>query len=169
MTRIRKRRRATGSRSSGFWIDRSPVTNARFARFVEAAHYVTFAEVAAIATDSPWGGPRKGSGGSLVFVKPTLRGSRHHTTWWRHVIGANWRHPRGPDSSNAELEEHPVVHVTYGDALAFAEWEGLQLPTEAEWEFAARGGLEGTTYAWGDEHHAGGSADGELLAGPVPV
>ena len=152
----------------GFWIDRYPVTNERFARFVEAVHYVTFAEVASIAIDSPWGGPRKGTGGSLVFVKPTIRGSRHDTTWWRHVVGANWRHPRGPDSSNAELEAHPVVHVTYGDALAFAEWEGLQLPTEAEWEFAARGGLEGTTYAWGDQIMPDGRPMANYWQGPFP-
>jgi formylglycine-generating enzyme required for sulfatase activity len=136
----------------GFWMDRAPVTNERFARFVEATGHVTFAETPPRAEDYPGALPDQLFAGSLVFVKPP--GPVEHrdfTQWWHWTRGADWRHPRGPDSTIEGLEQHPVVHVTFSDAEAFARWEGKSLPTEAEWEFAARGGLDGATYAWGDE------------------
>jgi formylglycine-generating enzyme required for sulfatase activity len=136
----------------GFWIDRTPVTNEQFARFVEATGHVTFAELVPKAEDYPGARPEQLFAGSLVFVKPSgpvdLRNIRN---WWHWMRGADWRHPLGPDSSIDGLEQHPVVHVTFSDADAYAQWVGRTLPTEAEWEFAARGGLDGAAYAWGDE------------------
>jgi formylglycine-generating enzyme required for sulfatase activity len=136
----------------GFWIDRYPVTNARFAKFVAATRYVTFAELAPDPKDYPGAPPAMLHPGSLVFVKPNAQVPLHDIrAWWRFIHGADWRHPTGPDSRADHLREHPVVHVTHSDAAAFAAWEGKTLPTEAEWERAARGGLEGKFYAWGDE------------------
>ncbi|MEX2387331.1 MAG: formylglycine-generating enzyme family protein [Phycisphaeraceae bacterium] len=142
---------------SDFWIDRAPVTNAEFARFVEATGHVTAAEVTPDPADYPGALPEMLRPGSLVFIKPTgpvdLRDFRN---WWRYVFGADWRHPYGPDSSTEGKEEHPVVHVSYADAEAYARWAGKDLPTEAEWEYAARGRLEGAPYAWGSEFNPGG-------------
>jgi formylglycine-generating enzyme required for sulfatase activity len=136
----------------GFWMDRYPVTNERFARFIAATKHVTFAEVTPRAEDYPGALPDQLFAGSLVFVKPDgpvdRRDIRH---WWHWTRGADWRHPRGPSSTLDGLDQHPVVHVAFADAEAFARWEGKSLPTEAEWEFAARGGLDGATYAWGDD------------------
>ena len=136
----------------GFWMDRYPVTNARFARFVEATGFTTFAEIPPTLEEYPGAQPELLFAGSLVFTQPPgkvdLSDVRH---WWRYVRGADWRHPTGADSALDGLGSHPVVHVTFGDAEAFAMWEGKTLPTEAEWEFAARGGLDGAAYAWGDE------------------
>ena len=136
----------------GFWMDRAPVTNARFAEFVGATHHTTFAELPPNPKDYPGASPEQLKAGSLVFVRPLQPVSLHDiSNWWQFVHGADWRHPRGPNSDNAGLDDHPVVHVAFSDADAFARWEGKDLPTEAEWEFAARGGLESATYAWGDE------------------
>jgi formylglycine-generating enzyme len=136
----------------GFWMDRTPVTNDRFARFVEATGHVTFAEITPKAEDYPGALPEMLFAASLVFVKPGGPvDTRDFTNWWQWTRGAQWRHPRGADSTRDGLDQHPVVHVTFGDAEAFARWEGKSLPTEAEWEFAARGGLDGAAYAWGDE------------------
>ena len=136
----------------GFWMDAFPVTNARFARFVEATGHTTFAEIAPTLEDYPEALPDMLYAGSLVFVQPTGKVDLgDFRNWWQYVRGADWRHPYGAESSIAGLEEHPVVHVTSGDAEAFAAWEGKAIPTEAEWEFAARGGLDGAAYAWGDE------------------
>ena len=137
----------------GFWMDQAPVTNERFARFVEATGHVTFAEIVPRAEDYPGALPDQLFAGPLVFVKPPGRPVNRNdfTQWWQWRRGADWRHPTGPDSTIAGLANHPVVHVTFGDAEAFARWEGKTLPTEAEWEFAARGGLDGADYAWGDE------------------
>ena len=136
----------------GFWIDRTPVTNARFARFVDATNHVTFAEIPPNPDDYPGALPHMLYAGSLVFVKPTGPIDRRNIgNWWQFMAGADWRHPYGPESSIADLQDHPVVHVCFADAEAFAAWEGKSLPTEAEWEFAARGGLDGAPYAWGDE------------------
>ena len=136
----------------GFWIDRTPVTNERFRKFVEATGHVTFAEIPPNPGDYPGALPHMLYAGSLVFVKPPgpvdLRDMRQ---WWQFVRGADWQHPFGPDSSIEGRERHPVVHISFADAEAFAAWEGKVLPTEAEWEFAARGGLDGAAYAWGEQ------------------
>jgi sulfatase modifying factor 1 len=136
----------------GFWMDRYPVTNDRFARFVEATGYTTFAEIPPDPKDYPEADPELLRSGSLVFVQPQEKVDLNDVTnWWQYVTGAHWRRPFGADSSLNDLGQHPVVHVTFSDAEAFAKWEGKTLPTEAEWEFAARGGLDGAAFAWGDE------------------
>ncbi len=136
----------------GFWMDRFPVTNERFSRFVEATGHVTFAEIPPNAADYPGALPHLLFAGSLVFVQPDRPVDLgNHINWWQFLQGADWRHPYGKGSSIDTRDNRPVVHVTFGDAEAFAQWEGKTLPTEAEWEFAARGGLDGTAYAWGDE------------------
>ncbi len=136
----------------GFWIDKYPVTNARFRKFVVSTKHVTFAEIPPKAKDYPGALPHMLFAGSMVFVKPPGPVDlRNIANWWQFRRGAQWRHPRGRDSSIAGLDSHPVVHVNFGDAETFAKWEGKALPTEAEWELAARGGLEGAEYAWGDE------------------
>jgi formylglycine-generating enzyme required for sulfatase activity len=137
---------------SGFAMDVTAVTNRQFARFVEATGHVTLAERPARAADYPHAPPDALTPASAVFIKPRPGIARDdHYNWWAYVRGADWRHPRGPSSSLKGLEDHPVVHVAYGDAEAYAAWTGKALPTEAEWEFAARGGLDGADYAWGDE------------------
>jgi formylglycine-generating enzyme required for sulfatase activity len=139
-------------RVDGFWMDRAPVTNDRFAAFAAATHHTTFAELPPNPADYPGALVELLHPGSLVFVRPAVPVNLSQiANWWHFVLGADWRHPHGPESSLAGLGGHPVVHVTYGDADAFARWEGKTLPTEAEWEFAARGGLDGATYAWGEE------------------
>ena len=136
----------------GFWMDRYPVTNARFARFVAATSFTTCAEIVPNPADYPGALPEMLYAGSLVFAPtPGRVDLRGPTIWWQYVRGADWRHPYGIDTSNDGLDEHPVVHVAYGDAEAFAHWEGKTLPSEAEWELAARGGLDGAPYAWGTE------------------
>ena len=136
----------------GFWIDRHCVTNAQFRRFVEATGYVTLAEKPADPADYPGADPAMLAPSSVVFVAP--RGPvdlRNHYLWWHYVQGADWRHPYGPASSIDGKDDHPVVHVAFEDALAYAHWAGKELPSEAEWEFAARGGLDGAEFAWGEE------------------
>ena len=153
----------------GFWIDRTPVTNADFARFVEATGWVTIAETAPSAEDYPGAQPEMLVAASLVFT-PT-KGPvdlRDCSTWWRYVPGADWRHPAGPESSLEGLENHPVVHVAWGDVTAYARWASLDLPTEAEWELAARGGLEGAEYAWGEELTPGGRHMANVWQGRFP-
>ena len=140
----------------GFWIDPTPVTNRQFREFVEATGYVTFAEIAPDAKDYPGALPHMLKAGSLVFRRPERTVDLHDwSQWWEFRFGANWRHHAGRGSWIKGLDDHPVVHVAYRDAEAYATWAGKELPTEAEWEFAARGGLDGAEFAWGDEFTPG--------------
>jgi len=153
----------------GFWIDRYPVTNERFGRFVDATGHVTLAELPPDPADYPGALPEMLYAASLVFEKPPVRVPlRNLLDWWTFSRGADWRHPYGPNSSIAGIEQHPVVHVAYADAVAFAAWEGRVLPTEAEWEFAARGGLADADYAWGDEFAPGGRMMANTWQGDFP-
>jgi formylglycine-generating enzyme len=135
----------------GFWIDRTPVTNRHFRYFVRETGYVTFAEKTPDPKDYPGALPHMIFAGSLVFTPPNHPVDlRDWSQWWSFTKGADWRHPNGPKSDINALDSHPVVHVAYADALAYAQWAGKDLPSEAEWEFAARGGLDGAEFAWGD-------------------
>jgi formylglycine-generating enzyme required for sulfatase activity len=137
---------------SGFWIDPYQVTNAEFRRFVKATGYVTVAERAPQADNYPGAIPELLVPGSVVFRQPPGRVDLgNHYNWWDLMPGADWRHPEGPGSTLSGKERHPVVHVAWEDALAYAAWAGKEIPTEAEWEFAARGGLEGAEFAWGED------------------
>jgi sulfatase modifying factor 1 len=154
----------------GFWMDRWPVTNAQFRRFVDETGHVTLAEIAPDAAQYPGADPALLVPASVVFVKPATRVDlRNHFNWWAYVPGADWRHPRGPGSSIAGMDDHPVVHVGIDDAGAYARWAGKTLPTEAEWEFAARGGLEDADYAWGDELEPGGQPMANTWQGEFPI
>ena len=139
-----------------FWIDQYTVTNAKFSRFVEETGYVTSAERAPNAADYPGALPEMLVAASVMFRRPGFKVDlSNHYNWWAYVAGADWRHPLGPGSSLKGLHKHPVVHIAYEDAEAYATWAGKELPTEAEWEFAARGGLEGAEFTWGDEFMPG--------------
>jgi formylglycine-generating enzyme len=144
-------------RLSGYWIDKNTVTNAQFARFVAATHYVTVAERKPKAEDFPNAPPEVLVPGSVVFTPPSHavpldKGMQ----WWAYVPGANWRHPQGPSSTIKNLENYPVVHIAYEDAEIYAKWAGKSLPTEAEFEYAELGGLDRAPYAWGKEFTPGG-------------
>jgi formylglycine-generating enzyme required for sulfatase activity len=135
----------------GFWIDSTPVTNSEFSRFVAETGHVTAADVAPKAEDYPGASSEDLVPGSLVFTMTDGPVDlRDHHQWWAWVHGADWRHPTGPGSSIEGMDDHPVVHVAYQDAAAYADWAGRELPTEAEWEIAARGGLDGAEFVWGE-------------------
>jgi len=153
----------------GFWIDRTPVTNREFRKFVNATGYVTFAEIKPNAKDYPGALPHMLKAGSLVFTPPKHAVDlRDWSQWWNFKFGANWRRPYGPRSLVSGLDDHPVVHVAYCDAEAYAKWARKDLPTEAEWEFAARGGFDGAEFAWGDEFTPGGFQMANTWQGAFP-
>jgi formylglycine-generating enzyme required for sulfatase activity len=152
-----------------FWIDQAPVTNRQFKAFVKATGHVTTAERTPEARDYPGALPHMLYAGSLTFT-PT-RGAvnlRDWSQWWSFLKGADWRHPYGPRSNINVLDHHPVVHVSFADAQAYAFWAGKDLPTEAEWEFAARGGLADVEFAWGDELTPGGQHMANTWQGDFP-
>jgi formylglycine-generating enzyme required for sulfatase activity len=153
----------------GFWMDAMPVTNRQFRDFVRATGHVTFAEVQPDPKNYPGALPHMLYAGSLVFTPPDRPiDLRLWGEWWTLLKGADWRHPYGPKSNIHGLDNHPVVHVTYVDALAYARWAGKDLPTEAEWEFAARGGLDQAEFAWGDTLNPGGRHMANTWQGQFP-
>lgn len=161
----------------GFWMDATEVTNAQFREFVEATGYVTTAERKPdweeLKKQLPPGTPRPPEellvASSLVFTAPAYQVQLNNVAqWWSWVQGADWRHPEGPGSSIEGKDEYPVVHVSWDDAMAYAKWAGKRLPTEAEWEWAARGGLEEKTYPWGDEHVDAGKPKANSWQGRFP-
>jgi sulfatase modifying factor 1 len=156
----RNERPAHKVRVRGFWMDQTHVTNAQFAEFVRATGYITTAErkpdwetiKVQVAPGTPKPPDSALVPGAMVFAGTERPAPLNdYSQWWAYVPGADWRHPQGPGSSIEDKDDHPVVQVSYEDALAYAKWAGKRLPTEAEWEFAARGGLEQATYAWGDD------------------
>ena len=162
---------------SSFWIDEAEVTNAQFAAFVEATDHITGAEKdidweelkQQLPPGTPQPDPEALRAGSMVFSPPAnavplndMRG------WWKWVVGANWRHPEGPDSNLDGREDHPVVHVSWNDAMAYAKWAGKRLPTEAEWEYAARGGLKSKPFTWGDAPYSDEKPQANIWQGEFP-
>jgi sulfatase modifying factor 1 len=153
----------------GFWIDRTPVTNRQFKQFVKATGHVTTAQIPPDPKDYPGALPDMLYAGSLVFSPlPRIVDLQDWSQWWTFMKGADWRHPYGPKSNINVLDHHPVVHVSYSDALAYAKWAEKDLPTEAEWEFAARGGLDGAEFAWGNTLAPGGQHMANIWQGNFP-
>ncbi|MBS0290322.1 MAG: formylglycine-generating enzyme family protein [Proteobacteria bacterium] len=161
----------------GFWMDEHLVTNADFQKFVNATGYITTAEKkpdweqlkAQLPPHTPKPDDSKLVPGSLVFTPPAHPVPLNNLTlWWRWTAGANWRHPEGPKSEIKGRENHPVVHVSWEDANAYAKWIGKKLPTEAQWEFAARGGLKDKRFPWGDEFRPHGKFMANTFQGQFP-
>lgn len=156
-------------RVEGFFIDPYAVTNAEFSKFVRKTGYVTVAERELNAEEYPGAPPENLVPGALVFHMTAGPVNLHdYSQWWTWTPGASWRHPYGPGSSIDARPDHPVVHVAYEDAQAYAAWTGKRLPTEAEWEYAARGGLEGKDFAWGDEPYPEGKYQANTWQGAFP-
>jgi formylglycine-generating enzyme required for sulfatase activity len=154
----------------GFWMDATEVTNEQFDRFARATGYITVAERTPTKEEFPTAPPENLVAGSTVFT-PTAAPVPldNFYQWWRYQKGANWRHPDGPDSDIKAREKYPVVHIAYEDAVAYSKWAGKRLPTEAEFEFAARGGKAGLIYAWGNELRPGGKFMANTFQGTFPV
>jgi len=153
----------------GFFIDKTPVTNRQFKAFVKTTGYVTLAERVPDPKDYPGALPHMLFAGSLVFQKAAGPVDlRNPATWWDFVQGANWKHPLGAKSGLFRKENHPVVHIAYEDAAAYARWAGKELPTEAEWEYAAWGGVEDAEFAWGNEFAPGGRQMANTWQGDFP-
>ena len=153
----------------GFWMDQFTVTNREWQRFVEATGHVTLAERPPNAEDYPGAAPELLVPASVVFRMPDRRVDMTNCfNWWTYIPGANWRHPDGPESSIEGRENHPVVHLAWEDVEAYAKWIGKELPTEAEWEFGARGGIEGADFAWGNDFMPGGAHMANTWQGEFP-
>ena len=153
----------------GFWMDAHPVTNTEFERFVNETGYMTIAERDPDPADYPGVNPELLIPGSLVFRRTARRVNLNNfQQWWTYLPGASWKNPEGRESDLRGRENHPVVHIAYEDAKTYAKWAGKSLPSEAEWEFAARGGLEGAAFVWGDEFAPGGKMMANTWQGEFP-